>query len=128
MDLTRTVQEKRWQKETQVRQSRLHTGLRGLWNWVSGRAKEVRKQNQLEAYQSLKRDQSERDGLIIKQTEQKQDVQSKINGVRKCQSNERDMLCGNVAFALKVEKKKLIIDKKITQVKNSRRINELSII
>ena len=104
----------RWQAETQTRQSRLHTGLKGLWHWLSGKAKETRKQNQLEAYQSFKRDQSERDSLIARQIEQKQKVQSKINDLRSNQLNERSNLTDDIAFALRVEGRRKLIKKKLT--------------
>ncbi len=60
-------QEKRWQVETQIRQARLHTGLRGLWDWVSGRATQVREQNQREAWMALLRDQKKYDFLLASQ-------------------------------------------------------------
>ncbi len=81
-------QAKRWAQETQIRQARLHKGLRGLWDWLSGRAKQIRQQNEREAQVALKRDQKERDNVIIKHARQVSKFSCKImqlhHNQRKC--------------------------------------------
>ncbi len=111
-------QEKRWQEETQIRQARLHTGLRGLWDWVSGRAKAVREQNQVEAWQCHKCDQSERDELITTQLDQRQEIQQQITTMCDQQRLEHTKLVNNVADTLKVERRKEVIRQHIRHRSN----------
>ncbi len=58
-------QDERQQRETTIRQQRFNTGLRGLLDRVSGRYKQLKAQNEQEAYRAAKRDQLERDTLIF---------------------------------------------------------------
>ena len=71
-DALKAHQAERWQRETAVRQARLHTGLRGFWGWLSGKAKVVRAQNERETWHALRRDQRERDELVLMQLEERQ--------------------------------------------------------
>lgn len=114
-------QAKRWQQETQMRQARLHTGLHGLWDWVSGRAKEVRRQNQLEAWQALKRDQKQMDILIAAQLDQRQGVRRQIIILRQYQAIEKNKLNNEVIDTLKLEKRKIIIKQNLIHTSKQNR-------
>ena len=63
----KTAQAARWDKEQKHRQARFRTGMSGVWDFVSGRNALIRKQNAFEAWEALKRDQSERDALVYNQ-------------------------------------------------------------
>ena len=60
-------QRTRWTAETAARQARLSKGLRGLLDRVTGRHAEIKRQNELDAWQAVQRDQRERDRLIFQQ-------------------------------------------------------------
>lgn len=66
-------QAKRSQAELEIRQERFNKGLRGLFDRITGAYGKSKRQNELEAYDALKRDQKERDGLVYKQLGEKRD-------------------------------------------------------
>lgn len=76
-------QEERVNTETAARQERFNTGLRGLIDRISGRHREIKSQNEMETYQSVVRDRSERDTLIFSHIEERQQLQNQIGAVRK---------------------------------------------
>ena len=90
----------RWQEETDIRQSRLRKGLRGLWDWASGKARETREQNAFEAWEASKRDQKQRDDLILDQLKERQTLQKRIMETRKSQLLERMKLDRDIGSAL----------------------------
>ncbi len=102
----KTQQAKRWQRETRVRQDRLHTGLRGLWDWLSGRAKEVRERNQVEAWQALMRDRKEQSGMISVQLVRFSTAQAKIDGLYKKQRHDYSKLIFDIVYFFGLEKRK----------------------
>lgn len=113
--------EARWARETEARQARLHKGLRGLWDWLSGRAKQVREQNRMEAWEALKRDQSERDDLIARQLDERQALQQDILELRERQQDERADLAADLGTAMKLEGRKAAVRKQMRRVVNDER-------
>jgi len=113
-------QAKRWQQESQIRQSRLHSGLRGLWEWASGRAKQIRQQNQLEAWLSLKRDQQERDDLIGAQLEQQEALRKDIVHLKDTQQTDRLKLRHDTGDILKLEGHKALIKQRLGRARQER--------
>ncbi|MFB2554058.1 relaxase/mobilization nuclease domain-containing protein [Ensifer soli] len=63
-DWLRTRQEERQATETQARAARLHKGLRGLWQMLTGAARATRRRNEEEALECQRRDRAERDALV----------------------------------------------------------------
>lgn len=61
----------RWLNETRARQARFQTGLSGLWDILTGKAKRTREVNERQAYEALKRDQAITDALIAKHLDQR---------------------------------------------------------
>lgn len=84
-----TAQKQRWAQETKVRSERLDSGLRGLWQSMTGKRKAIYKQNQMEAFQALERDREQRQALIYAQLQDRQRLQMKIRRVR--QTYAKDM-------------------------------------
>lgn len=78
----RQKQQERWNEEARIRQTRFGTGLRGLWDRVTGKHTRIRKQNELETYQAAVRDRREKDDLIFNQSRQRQSVQHQIDTIR----------------------------------------------
>jgi len=56
-------------REAKQRHDRYRKGFAGLWDVLRGESARSRKQNELEAWQAIKRDQAQRDGLIFKHIE-----------------------------------------------------------
>lgn len=86
------IQKQRWQQESEDRQARLSTGIRGLWNRLTGQHSQVTEQNELEAWQAVVRDRQQRDELIQRQLEERQALQVDIKDVRQVQENEIEHL------------------------------------
>lgn len=60
----RQHQEARWTAEAQQRSARLRKGWKGIWDNITGQAKQTRARNEREAFQASKRDSVQRDQLI----------------------------------------------------------------
>lgn len=65
--------------EAQGRAARFRKGVRGVWDWISGRTAKTRKQNEREAAEAARRDERERSEVISQQLEQRRALQ---RGVR----------------------------------------------
>ncbi len=75
-------QRQRWLEETRTRSARLNTGLRGLWNRITGRHALIERQNEAEAYAALQRDRAQRQELIDAQRTERQQLQTHIRAAR----------------------------------------------
>lgn len=64
-------QRKRWEKETNARAKRLSKGLLGVWHRLTGKYDKAKRQNELEALVAFQRDRREKDELIFKHLEQR---------------------------------------------------------
>ena len=82
-------QRARWQDECLIRSQRLNTGWRGLWDTVTGQRRKTQRNNEIEAYTSLKRDQAQRQDLRIAQAIERASLQATIKDVRATAVRER---------------------------------------
>ena len=73
-----TGHEKRWIAETKARAARLPRGVFGIWHRLTGQYGKIRQRNEREAWDALKRDRSERDGLIANQLDELRALQERI--------------------------------------------------
>ncbi len=95
--------------EVRQRQTRLSTGLKGVWDWLSGKAKEaIRQQNQLDAREALKRDQLQKDNLIHAQLKERQRLQQEIKHLKTQHKQEQKNLNHIIGQVLKVEGRKAL--------------------
>ena len=94
-------QKERWVKETKARSDRLNKGVRGLIDWVSGKAKSTKKRNEIEAYQCAVRDRDQRDDLVKDQMTDRQSLQKRFNALRKTQIQDRRLLARDVSQFLR---------------------------
>lgn len=117
----KAAQAKRWQAETQERQARLRKGLAGLWDWASGKAKQIRQENELAAWDALKRDQKQRDGLIADQLKDRRALQREIQDLRKRHLLERIKLDRDIGAALSMDPDKLKAQYRMRQMLETRR-------
>ena len=75
-------QQERWTAEIAERQSRFRSGARGIWDRLSGKHAEIRKENERDAYSALARDRAQRQSLIDAQMQDRQALQTGIKAVR----------------------------------------------
>ncbi|MCD1624327.1 relaxase/mobilization nuclease domain-containing protein [Citromicrobium bathyomarinum] len=75
-------QSARHENEQRARAERFRIGVAGLWDKLTGRKAELRRQNEREAYEALKRDQSQRQAMIEAQLAERRTLQSQILEVR----------------------------------------------
>ncbi|MBZ6377138.1 MULTISPECIES: hypothetical protein [Pacificimonas] len=78
--------------ELKARQDRFNKGLRGLFDRITGAYGKTKKQNELEAYEAFKRDQTERDKLVYRQLGEKRDhLKRQRDILQKAQQLGRDL-------------------------------------
>lgn len=94
-------QTERWNAETEERAKRVRTGFAGLIDKVTGKAKAIKEQNRLEAFDGLRRDQRQRDRLIADQMIERRALQSEITQLRQRQMQDRRVLARDVMTALR---------------------------
>ncbi|XWN29331.1 MAG: relaxase/mobilization nuclease domain-containing protein [Devosia sp.] len=75
-------QAQRWVTETQERAARFRSGMRGLWDRISGRHKQTRRENEAEAYKAIARDDLERESLVANQLEERRALQADVKAMR----------------------------------------------
>ncbi|MEM7545882.1 MAG: relaxase/mobilization nuclease domain-containing protein [Pseudomonadota bacterium] len=92
----REGQEKRWVKETKARSARLNTGMRGLFDRLTGKAKATQAENLLEARQCAARDQAQRTFMIEAQMRERQTLQFRFHALRQKQREERRLLAQQI--------------------------------
>lgn len=97
-------QAKRWKQETKDRSNRLHTGLRGAWELLTGKARAIRKQNDFEAYQGYRRDRAQREDLFKAQMKDRNRIQERLESARADQMHERFELARKIAQVLRLTK------------------------
>lgn len=93
-------QEKRWTAETAARAARMSRGFRGLWDRITGRYADIKRQNEREAFQAWQRDQAQREALIAAQLDERQRLQERVLQVRKAHEQERAELEADIAAFL----------------------------
>ncbi|MCY0149350.1 relaxase/mobilization nuclease domain-containing protein [Hoeflea sp. G2-23] len=94
-------QAQRWQAETEERSARIDGGIKGVWQKLSGSAAKIKSQNELEAWDALKRDQSQRDGLVKVQMKERQSLQRQIDTLRRKHAQDRRILARDIAQSMR---------------------------
>ena len=89
------MQALRWNEESRIRQSRLRGGLKGIWDWVTGRSAKIRAQNEEEWQAAMKRDQAERQALIDRQLAERRQLQRQLKEMEKRLDHELAALQSN---------------------------------
>lgn len=82
------LHERRWVTETNARAARLPKGVKSIWHRITGQYAAVRKENEREAWDALKRDRAEMDEMIMKQLEDRRALQLEIREQRALQQEE----------------------------------------
>ncbi len=102
----KAAQQSRWDKENEQRANRLPNGLGGIWSRLTGKYGKIRRQNEYEAWEALKRDEAERDGQISKHLEERQALQRSARKLKQHHQLERAELQSEIAARMDPSKKR----------------------
>jgi hypothetical protein len=94
-------QEKRWIKETKARSDKLNKGLRGLFDRLTGKAKSIQNQNELDARACARRDQKQRDYMVQEQMKERRALQARVERMRLKHKSERELLAQNIRRSIR---------------------------
>lgn len=75
-------QQNRRVEESRNRSERFRKGLAGIWDWMTGKRSEIKRQNELELADCVVRDRSERQRLIERHLEERRELQNQIVSLR----------------------------------------------
>ncbi len=81
-------QKERWNRETKERAGRLRSGVRGLWDRMTGEHSKTVKRNELEAWQGLRRDRNQRQTILEAQHKERRKLQVKFRATRERHSKQ----------------------------------------
>lgn len=76
------TQRERGEQEARKRSERLRSGVKGLWDRLTGERRRILEQNEREALAAIQRDRKQRDGLIAAQLRDRQKLQRGIQYIR----------------------------------------------
>jgi hypothetical protein len=91
------AQEKRLTAERLKRSARLHKGLRGLWQKLTGKARTIRQQNEREDVTLLAALARERETLDAEQGRERAPLQQQLDAMRRRHTRERRLLTVEIA-------------------------------
>ncbi|NSX54807.1 relaxase/mobilization nuclease domain-containing protein [Parasulfitobacter algicola] len=98
-------QDKRWIEETNARSDRLNKGVRGLFDRLTGKAKIIQSENELDTMRCAKRDQAQRDQLVLDQMQDRRKLQKKFIKLRDQQRQDRRVLARDIMHSLRIAAK-----------------------
>ena len=93
----RDSQRERWDRVSIERQDRFSKGLRGVWDWIRGRHKAVRKKNEMEITFKRDRDRGEFQQLIQSQRSARQAIEQELEKIREQHSQSLEQLYTDLA-------------------------------
>ena len=88
-------QDERWQTETAERSARFSSGLKGLWDRVTGRHARIARENDLSAQRSMLRDRAKQDELKERQRLRREKLQEHLRAQKPIHSAARQALRAN---------------------------------
>lgn len=112
-------QKQRWQRETRDRTNKHNKGMRGLWDRVSGNHAQIKRENEKDAWNALKRDQEQRDNLVKAQMKDRGYLQRDIDKLRRKQTLNRAILAREIAQTIRMSEQ----TKRIQSQERQRSIN-----
>ncbi|WP_417729070.1 relaxase/mobilization nuclease domain-containing protein [Roseovarius sp.] len=84
----------RWQREEVARASKLRSGLKGLWDWLTGRRAKTIAENELEIAQAKRRDADERQALIERQMAITRSLQREVRSAKVRKERHAELVQG----------------------------------
>ncbi|WP_179380810.1 relaxase/mobilization nuclease domain-containing protein [Jannaschia marina] len=97
----RARQAERWRHETAERMAKLNGGMRGLFDRLTGKAKQQRLTNEKDAWACARRDQTQRDDLIAAQIKDRRVLQHRFKLLRDGQARDRKALAQDITRYLR---------------------------
>lgn len=94
--------EARWNAESAARGTRLSKGFRGIWDRLTGKNAETKRQNEREALLGLQRDRREMDSLIFRHLDERGRLQQRIREERKSAALDVQRLHQDIARFMEV--------------------------
>ncbi len=94
--------EERWLLDEKRRAERTPRGIRGLWGWVTGKNRQIRKENEAEIARNQERDRAEKQETIRKQLAERRNLQRQIKLAREKQQARIAELNQDVARAIQM--------------------------
>lgn len=91
---------RRWAGEAAERAGRFRKGIGGMWDWLTGKNRDLHRQNLAEAEAAIRRDDEERDELIQTQLSARRELQDDIKAVRQKHAEERAIIEEDIARTL----------------------------
>lgn len=76
------AQQERWIRETKERSDRLNSGLKGLWQWVTGQRSRIQKENMEAALKAQERDKLETQRIVSKQLAERREIEAQHKRLR----------------------------------------------
>lgn len=101
-DQLKAHQEQRWLIEEKKRAERTPKGMRGLWGWVTGKNRKIRKENEAGIARATQRDRAEKQETIRKQLAERRNLQRQVKLAREKQQARIAELNRDVARAIKM--------------------------
>ncbi|MEP2706162.1 MAG: relaxase [Roseibium sp.] len=101
--ILKAKQRERWRQEEGKRHDRLRKGMSGLWDRMTGRTRSTIAKNDKEAWDAHKRDQRQREPLIIEQLKERNALQKDISALRKKHIRDRRILAREINQTLKAQ-------------------------
>ncbi|MEP2705198.1 MAG: hypothetical protein ABJQ71_01315 [Roseibium sp.] len=101
--ILKAKQRERWRQEERQRHDRLRKGMSGLWDRMTGRTRSTIAKNDKEAWDAHKRDQRQRETLIIEQLKERTALQKNISVLRKKHIRDRRILAREINQTLKTQ-------------------------
>lgn len=91
----------RWAQESKIRAERLHKGIRGVWELLTGKARAIRRQNEGEAVAALSRDRKIREDIHQVQMVDRRKLAARMVALRARHKEERQAITAQVVTVLR---------------------------
>ena len=109
-DRLQAQQDKRWHDESKARSDRFRKGIRGLLDSLTGRAGNIRRQNEADLYRCFLRDRAQRDALVRAQIADRNALQRRFDALRSRQIQDRALLARDVTQFLRRQERRSSTD------------------
>lgn len=117
----RDKQQARAAREAVIRAKRFRSGVRGMWDWLSGKTRKTRQQNEAEAADAARRDAQEREKMTFAQLERRRVLQRDIQKTKREITRQADDLRRDVAFYVGLRARKADDDNRTRRSKQRER-------
>lgn len=97
----REGQDARWKAEARARAERIRSGLRGVLDFLTGRARAIRADNEREALACQRRDAAQADALYQDQKRERRALQDRLDDLARRQRHERRLNARRIAVLLR---------------------------